>query len=199
MAGYNPLIKILSSKLEKGNDSITVKHCILFQACEQKEAQAGGQSKEEVITMVMQVFVDAYTHIPEHRRLMLFSRLVEIVGGDNFLWRCVLLKMAHEITRPTSEPTEVSNQIWHIQHFTVPVHQFILTEDYLSLLWQEDDAEMQFDLNLLSQFSVTTQINSIAAMITYVSGLPVDKPTGKWHQFIAVFMYGVCISYTLYI
>lgn len=79
------------------------------------------------------------------------------------------------------------------------MHQFILTEDYLSLLWQEDDAEMQFDLNLLSQFSVTTQINSIAAMITYVSGLPVDKPTGKWPQFIAVFMYGVCISYTLYI
>uniref|UniRef100_K1R8X6 HEAT repeat-containing protein 1 n=1 Tax=Magallana gigas TaxID=29159 RepID=K1R8X6_MAGGI len=119
----------------------------LVTACEKKEALAGGQSKEEVITMVMQVFVDAYTHIPEHRRLMLFSRLVEIVGGDNFLWRCVLLKMAHEITRPTSEPTE------------------------------EDDAEMQFDLNLLSQFSVTTQINSIAAMITYVSGLPVDKPT----------------------
>ncbi|XP_034311475.2 HEAT repeat-containing protein 1 [Magallana gigas] len=119
----------------------------LVTACEQKEALAGGQSKEEVITMVMQVFVDAYTHIPEHRRLMLFSRLVEIVGGDNFLWRCVLLKMAHEITRPASEPTE------------------------------EDDAEMQFDLNLLFQFSVTTQINSIAAMITYVSGLPVDKPT----------------------
>ena len=38
---------------------------------------------------------------------------------------------------------------------------------------------MQFDLNLLSQFSVTTQINSISAMITYLSGLPVDKPAGK--------------------
>lgn len=84
---------------------------MLFQACEKKEALAGGQSKEEVITMVMQVFVDAYTHIPEHRRLMLFSRLVEIVGGDNFLWRCVLLKMAHEITRPTSEPTEVRSAV----------------------------------------------------------------------------------------
>lgn len=43
---------------------------------------------------------------------------------------------------------------------------------------------MQFDLNLLFQFSVTTQINSIAAMITYVSSLPVDKPTGKGPQFI---------------
>lgn len=43
---------------------------------------------------------------------------------------------------------------------------------------------MQFDLNLLFQFSVTTQINSIAAMITYISGLPVDKPTGKGPQFI---------------
>lgn len=61
--------------------------------------------------MVMQVFVDAYTHIPEHRRLMLFSRLVEIVGGDNFLWRCVLLKMAHEITHPASEPTEVRSAV----------------------------------------------------------------------------------------
>lgn len=108
MAGYNP---VMSSKLEKGNDLITANNCMLFQACEKKEALAGGQSKEEVITMVMQVFVDAYTHIPEHRRLMLFSRLVEIVGGDNFLWRCVLLKMAHEITRPASEPTEVRSAV----------------------------------------------------------------------------------------
>lgn len=56
---------------------------------------------------------------------------------------------------------------------------------------------MQFDLNLLFQFSVTTQINSIAAMITYVSGLPVDKPTGKGPQFIKfIYRYIVCISYT---
>ncbi|XP_062578566.1 HEAT repeat-containing protein 1-like [Saccostrea cucullata] len=119
----------------------------LVTACEKREAHTGGQSKEEVITMVMQVFVDAYCHIPEHRRLMLFTRLVEIVGGDNFLWRCVLLKMTQEITRPTIEKVE------------------------------EEDSEVQFDLNLLSQFSITIQINSIAAMINYVSELPVDKPT----------------------
>jgi hypothetical protein len=79
------------------------------QACEQREVHAGGQRKEEVITMVMQVFVDAYTHIPEHRRLMLFTRLVEIVGGDHFLWRCVLLKMTHEIAKSALETSDASS------------------------------------------------------------------------------------------
>ncbi|XP_056020027.1 HEAT repeat-containing protein 1-like isoform X2 [Ostrea edulis] len=119
----------------------------LVTACEQREVHVGGQTKEGVITMVMQVFVDAYTHIPEHRRLMLFTRLVEIVDGNNFLWRCVLLKMTHEISQSAGETTD------------------------------GDDTEMQFNLNLLSQFSMTTQINSIATMISYISGLPVDKPT----------------------
>lgn len=57
--------------------------------------------------MVMQVFVDVYIYILEYRRLMLFLRLVEIVGGDNFLWRCVFLKMAYEIIRLVSEFIEV--------------------------------------------------------------------------------------------
>lgn len=55
---------------------------------------------------------------------------------------------------------------------------------------------MQFDLNLLFQFSVTTQINSIAAMITYVSGLPVDKPTGKDLNLFSSFTGILCVFHT---
>lgn len=104
MVGYN-LVMFL--KLEKGNDFMIVNYCVFFQVCEQKEVFVGGQSKEEVIIMVMQVFVDVYIYISEYRRLMLFLRLVEIVGGDNFLWRCVFLKMAYEIIRFVSEFIEV--------------------------------------------------------------------------------------------
>lgn len=96
------------------------------QACEQREVHVGGQTKEGVITMVMQVFVDAYTHIPEHRRLMLFTRLVEIVDGNNFLWRCVLLKMTHEISQSAGETTDVrlyckTRCKIHLLHFIVRI------------------------------------------------------------------------------
>ena len=64
-----------------------------FEACEQRTRVPRGISNntEDVITMVLRVFVDSYPHIPLHRRLMLFTKLVQIVGQGSYLWRCLLL------------------------------------------------------------------------------------------------------------
>ncbi|XP_071483190.1 HEAT repeat-containing protein 1-like [Diadema antillarum] len=54
---------------------------------------------EDVVTMVMQTFVDAFPHIPEHRRLPLFTHMVESVGGPEYLWRVVLLLITGYVTK----------------------------------------------------------------------------------------------------
>ena len=42
------------------------------------------------VTAVLRVFVDAYPHIPVHRKLMIFTTLLRVVGTDEHLWRLLL-------------------------------------------------------------------------------------------------------------
>lgn len=81
---------------------------LYLQACEQRTKVPVGVSNdiEDIITMVMRVFVDAFPYIPPHRRLMLFTKLVQIVGDKKYLWRLLLLLVEHIISRgtQTSDP-----------------------------------------------------------------------------------------------
>lgn len=54
---------------------------------------------EDVITMVIHVFVDAYPHIPEHRQLMLFNKLMEILDNGQYLWMVLLLLTEVMVTK----------------------------------------------------------------------------------------------------
>lgn len=44
-----------------------------------------------MVTMILRVFVDAYPHIPEHRKLMVFSTLLKVIGVEDYLWRLLLV------------------------------------------------------------------------------------------------------------
>ncbi|XP_059178279.1 HEAT repeat-containing protein 1-like [Physella acuta] len=65
------------------------------------KAQAAGC--QDMLTVVLRVFVDAIPHIPSHRRLMLFEKLVSILGADSYLWRLVLLFIESVTVRGTLE------------------------------------------------------------------------------------------------
>ncbi|XP_060070386.1 HEAT repeat-containing protein 1-like [Ylistrum balloti] len=130
----------------------------LITACEQRTKVPQGVSNkvEDVITMVIRVFVDAYPHIPDHRRLMLFTKLVQIVGEDNYLWRTLLLLVAHLVTRGTQSNDD-----------TPATEREILSKD------------MEFCLQLSGQFPATTQLMFAAAAIKYLEELPDDKTEEK--------------------
>ncbi|OWF38112.1 HEAT repeat-containing protein 1-like [Mizuhopecten yessoensis] len=136
----------------------------LITACEQRTKVPRGVSNkvEDVITMVIRVFVDAYSHIPDHRRLMLFTKLVKIVGDDLYLWRTLLLLVAHLVTRGTQSSDD-----------TPATEREILSKD------------MEFCLQLSGQFSVTTQLEFATAAIKYLGELPDDKTEEKLAQRVA--------------
>jgi hypothetical protein len=56
---------------------------------------------DDIITMVIQVFVDSYPYIPEHRRQLLFNKLMTVTGEEKYLWRTLLLMMKHVVTKGT--------------------------------------------------------------------------------------------------
>lgn len=44
-----------------------------------------------MVTMALRVFVDAYAHIPVHRKPMLFDTLLRVVGASTYMWRFLLV------------------------------------------------------------------------------------------------------------
>jgi len=91
-------------------------HLIVLQACKQRKRVPKGITNdlEDIITTVIQVFVDSYPYIPEHRRHLLFNKLITVIGEKQYLWRLMLLLMKHVVTKGTlkaeltSETQEVS-------------------------------------------------------------------------------------------
>ena len=53
--------------------------------------QGSDETGTYTITGIIRVFVDAYPHIPEHRRLALFSQLLQAVGDYKYLHVCAAL------------------------------------------------------------------------------------------------------------
>ena len=76
---------------------------IFSQACEQRKKVPTGVTNDldDIITMVMQVFVDSYSHIPEHRRHLLFSKLLTVIGEEDYLWRILSLMMGLVVSKGT--------------------------------------------------------------------------------------------------
>eukprot|EP00057_Strongylocentrotus_purpuratus_P026401 XP_011680875.1 PREDICTED: HEAT repeat-containing protein 1 [Strongylocentrotus purpuratus] len=83
---------------------------------------------EDVVTMVMQTFVDAFPHIPEHRRLPLFTHLVQSVGGMEYLWRVILLLIGGYATKGATamlpEETETKGPGRNLEFWLTLCHHF---------------------------------------------------------------------------
>ncbi|XP_064605769.1 LOW QUALITY PROTEIN: HEAT repeat-containing protein 1-like [Liolophura sinensis] len=125
----------------------------LVKACEtQKMAEV-----EEVITLVIRVFVDSYPHIPSHRRLMLFTKLVRIVGEDKYLWRILLMLTNFMITKVTPRSQEM-----------------VEAEDSKAsnLIGISD---MEFYLRLSTSFPPGQQLMAAKDALVYLASLPERK------------------------
>ena len=60
--------------------------------------------------MVIRVFVDASPHVPEHRRLPLFTHLVSTVGASRFLYATIVLILERFIVHGAAEEDVVSTR-----------------------------------------------------------------------------------------
>ena len=71
-----------------------------------------------MVTMVLRVFVDAYPHIPEHRKLMIFTTLLRVAGVEHYMWRLLLVfiegvavQTKTSITEFAAEPTAEKEKV----------------------------------------------------------------------------------------
>ncbi|XP_071145410.1 HEAT repeat-containing protein 1-like isoform X1 [Mytilus edulis] len=126
----------------------------LVTACGQRKRvhRTVSNKPEDVITMVIRVFVDAFPHIPNHRRLMLFTKLVSIEGDVSYLWRTLLLMTEQVVSKgPVVDNEDESSE-------------------------KIDSApDREFRLNLCSHFTLPVQLSAATDIIDYIMKLPDDK------------------------
>lgn len=54
---------------------------------------------EGIVVKIINVFVDALPHVPEHRRLPILVQLVDTLGAERFLWVLLLLLFEQYVTK----------------------------------------------------------------------------------------------------
>ncbi|XP_074642790.1 HEAT repeat-containing protein 1-like [Tubulanus polymorphus] len=120
----------------------------LIEASE-KSASETTKLDSSVVYGVIQVFVDAYPHVPEHRRLPIFLQLVNTLGPKKYLWPLLMLLLDGHV-----------------------LHESTKTEDSDS---KSVHTDIEFCANICSQFDPAVQVHSGQQLLQYLRKLPAEK------------------------
>ncbi|XP_070194933.1 HEAT repeat-containing protein 1-like isoform X2 [Littorina saxatilis] len=135
----------------------------LVMACSKDKSH----SVTDMVTMILRVFVDAYPHIPEHRKLMVFSTLLKVIGVEDYLWRLLLVFVEGVAVRSKTAATAA------------------VTEAAESAIDQEgkskaiDQVHMDFLITLVLEFSPLACLQMAQKAIQYLAQLPDEKSDSK--------------------
>ncbi|KAG8516602.1 HEAT repeat-containing protein 1, partial [Galemys pyrenaicus] len=105
---------------------------------------------EEIVVKIINVFVDALPHVPEHRRLPILTQLVDTLGAERFLWVLLILLFEQYVTK------------------TVLVAAYGEKDAIL-------EADTEFWISVCCEFSVQHQIQSLMNILQYLIKLPEEK------------------------
>lgn len=112
---------------------------------------------QDRVVPVLRIFADVVLHVPEHRRLPLFKKLIETLGSSQFLW--VFLALLLET---------------HVVHFNESKKKNKSSKRTLA----EQDApidRLDFGQSLLLEFPAEIGIENFIQLITYAKTLPLQK------------------------
>ncbi|XP_004712243.1 HEAT repeat-containing protein 1 [Echinops telfairi] len=105
---------------------------------------------EQIVMKIINVFVDALPHVPEHRRLPILVQLVDTLGAQRFLWILLLLLCEQHVTK------------------TVLVAAYGEKDAAL-------EADTEFWISVCCEFCVQHQMLSLMNILQYLTQLPEDK------------------------
>ncbi|CAB3248200.1 unnamed protein product [Arctia plantaginis] len=111
------------------------------------------------VVPVLRIFADVVLHVPEHRRLPLFKKLIETLGPSQFLW--VFLALLLET---------------HVAHFNENKKKDKPQQRVRSLADQESPVNrLDFGQSILLEFSPEIALENFTKLVTYIKSLPLHK------------------------
>ncbi|EDO34893.1 predicted protein [Nematostella vectensis] len=109
----------------------------------------------DIVVMVIRVFVDASPHMPEHRRLPVFTHLISTVGAERHLHAAVALLLESYIVHPAQPDDE------GVKHSPL---------------------DIDFCISLCQEFDPSVQAEGMLKLVKYLAQLPMEKPEGHHYH-----------------
>lgn len=119
--------------------------------------------RNALVVPVLKVFADIILDVPEHRRLPLYTKLLDTLNADNYLWMFLAILIES-----------------YIIHHQLDVEKSNRPTSTLTV-----DAPQRIDiaLALMKEFSCKTIITTTTELIKFLQKLPINQPTNESDKF----------------
>lgn len=119
------------------------------------DGSKAARRRNELVMPVIKVFADIILDVPEHRRLPLYTKLLDTIGVNDYLWMFLVILLESHVTHhvtETAKPTE--RTALHI----------------------ERPQRVEVALALSKEFSCDAIVIAATKLIAFVHRLPANKP-----------------------
>ncbi|CAG4972998.1 unnamed protein product [Colias eurytheme] len=109
------------------------------------------------VVPVLRIFADVVLHVPEHRRLPLYKKLIETLGKDHFLWVFIAILFETHISHFNDEKKKDKQPARTLADKESPINR------------------IDFAQSILMEFTPETALDNFIKMIKYLKSLPEQK------------------------
>ncbi|XP_045774481.1 HEAT repeat-containing protein 1 [Maniola jurtina] len=115
------------------------------------------QQLEKRVVPVLRIFADVVLHVPEHRRLPLYKKLMETIGPNQFLWVFLALLLETHITHFNDNKKKDKRPLRTLADRESPINR------------------MDFGQSILLEFPPEVCFENFIKLTTYMKSLPLQK------------------------
>lgn len=115
------------------------------------------QQLQNRVVPVLRIFADVVLHVPEHRRLPLYKKLMETIGVGQFLWTFLALLLETHIAHFNDDKRKSTNTSRTLADQESPINR------------------LDFGESILLEFPPEITLESFIKLITYIKSLPLQK------------------------
>eukprot|EP01135_Chromosphaera_perkinsii_P001742 Nk52_evm11s210 gene=Nk52_evmTU11s210 len=126
------------------------------------------------ITGVMQIFVDAFVHIPQHRRVRLFKHICEQLGVERHLFSMITLLLNKQALEKANGAS--NNTVAGVSSGSVNGSEVSDSNEYSS-----------FCLELMAEFSLCKVTSALVNLLDFLQALPFDLSASNDFKFQSLY------------
>ncbi|CAG5048433.1 unnamed protein product [Parnassius apollo] len=115
------------------------------------------QQLQNRVVPVLRIFADVVLHVPEHRRLPLYKKLIETLGPNQFLWVFIALLLETHIAHFNEIKKKDKNQQRTLADKESPINR------------------LDFGQSILLEFSPEICLENFVKLMIYIKSLPIQK------------------------
>lgn len=115
------------------------------------------QQLQSRVVPVLRIFADVVLHVPEHRRLPLFTKLIETLGPSQFLWVFLALLLETHVAHFSDNKKKTPQNSRTLADQEAPINR------------------LDFGQSILLEFPPEVALENFIKLVVYIKSLPLQK------------------------